>query len=624
MLAEQPHHDGSDRYTQRTTSGDMPIARVWVRVPAASAASRVRVRAVPDAEPLLVDAAIDTERTVSDDIVWWVADLPLHNPVTNYRFLLEGATIGYGWLNGSGIHRHDVPDAHDFRISTYPEPPTWLDQTVGYQVFLDRFASSGEHGPTPEWAIRATWDTPVAQDSPTSTHQLYGGDLSGVEKHLDHLERLGIDLIYLTPFFPAESAHRYDATTFDHVDPLLGGDTALASLVAAAHERGIRVIGDITLNHTGEQHSWFRAAQLDLASPEGSFYMFGESADDYVAWHDVPTLPKLDHRSTELAGRLYSGDRSTIARFLDVPFGLDGWRVDCANTTGRHGDVDRNRDVATAARRTIDRRGAVDGRARWLVAEHCYDAGNDLDGDGWHGSMAYQWFTRPIWSWLRGERPFTLMSQIELPSLGGDQVVQSMRELGANVTWAARLASMTMLDSHDSARFRTAVGGNRMRHIVGLAALLSMPGVPTIFAGSEVGVVGDSMDTCRVPFPWDESQWDRDLFDATTQLIRIRHDEPALQRGALRWIDASSDAITFVRELAERTVLVDLRRAPGERRSIPMGFLTDRPIRHVDTRFDSRASDTDRADTDCAGIASTDRIDFAESAGVSIIALVTG
>src|SRR5207253_3217763 len=79
----------------------------------------------------------------------------------------------------------------------------------------------------------------------------------GVEAHLDHIESLGANVIYLTPVFPAGSTHRYDSTTFERVDPLLGGDEALASLTRAAHARGIRVISDLTTNHTGDKHEWF-------------------------------------------------------------------------------------------------------------------------------------------------------------------------------------------------------------------------------------------------------------------------------------------------------------------------------------------------------------------------------
>jgi alpha-glucosidase len=365
--------------------------------------------------------------------------------------------------------------------------------------------------------------------------------------------------------------HRYDASTFDHVDPALGGDDALVSLVTAAHDRGIRVIGDITLNHTGAAHDWFRAAADDVDALERGFYFFDESEPQgYVAWHGVASLPKLDHRSVALRERFYAGADSVVAHYLREPFGLDGWRVDCANTTARFRAHDHNRDVARLTRDTMH---AVDPE-RWLVAEHCYDAGDDLDGTGWHGVMAYQWFTRPLWAWLKDPTPRSLMAAVELIDLDGHALVESMRHLSANVSWAARQASMTMLDSHDTARFRTVVGGDVTRHLVGLAALLTMPGVPTLFAGSEVGCEGDSIDTTRVPFPWGTVQAagadpvgsDARFLRDVRALVDLRRRSEALRHGSMRWIDATADSVTFVRESAAEIVLVHLVRQPCEER----------------------------------------------------------
>ncbi len=159
-----------------------------------------------------------------------------------------------------------------------------------------------------------------------SQYELFGGDLRGVEQHLDHVASLGANALYLTPFFPAGSVHRYDATSFEHVDPLLGGDEALRSLLEAAHARDIRVIGDLTTNHVGIGHDWF-------AKHPDFFYVDG---DEYAAWMGVPTLPKLNWESAELRAEMVR----VVRKWLD--FGLDGWRIDVANMTGRHGD-DRRR-----------------------------------------------------------------------------------------------------------------------------------------------------------------------------------------------------------------------------------------------------------------------------------------
>ncbi|HSP28440.1 MAG TPA: alpha-amylase family glycosyl hydrolase, partial [Ilumatobacteraceae bacterium] len=284
-LRAEPHHDGSPLYvesTARTLGSSLPVR---LRVPDSCGTTRVRLRSTPDAEPAVVEATIEGRE---HGATWWRADLELHNPVIHYRWLLDGGTLGRCWVNGAGVFHRDVTDDADFRITarfpaprspgtktpTATPPPDWLADTVGYQIFIDRFAKSGTPREAPEWAIARAWDEPIDDTPGIRARQWYGGDLAGIEQHLDHLAHLGVTLIYLTPFFSAGSMHRYDASTFDHVDPALGGDDALASLVAAAHERGIRVIGDITLNHTGVDHDWFRTASADASAIERGFYFF--------------------------------------------------------------------------------------------------------------------------------------------------------------------------------------------------------------------------------------------------------------------------------------------------------------------------------------------------------------
>jgi alpha-glucosidase len=553
----EPHHDGSALYVEPGpyALGDEP--RVRVRVPVGVDVGQVVLRWIVDGEPQLVEAKAAGSESGTGD-TWWAADLCVANPVTQYRFGFEtGGTTR--WLNGAGMSEIDVTDAADFSVSTHPSPPDWLADAVGYQIFPDRFARGSVRPEVPPWAHAASWDDPLAADARVAVQQWYGGDLVGIERHLDHLVELGVDLLYLTPFFPARSSHRYDAASFDRVDPLLGGDAALASLTAAAHRKGIRVIGDLTLNHTGDHHDWFERAQADASSPEAGFYMFRSHPDDYVAWYDVPTLPKLDHRSAELERRLLAGPDSVAGRWLRAPFELDGWRIDCANTTARHLDADRNADVARSVRATL----AEVGRDPWLVAEHCYDASSDLDGSGWHGVMAYQWFTRPLAQWLAAPGPVSMMSARPLGRLDGRGAASSMRALAAGVPWAAFTASMTLLDSHDTARFRSIVGGDRNLHVAAMTMLLTFPGVPMIFAGSEVGVTGHSSDGGRRPFPWDTSEWDAEMYAATRELIELRRASHALRHGGLRWVDGDANSLTFLRESRHERMLVHIASAGG-------------------------------------------------------------
>jgi alpha-glucosidase len=554
-----PHHDGSALYVEHGFPSLGDTVAVRLRVPHRVRADRVVLRSTPDAEPHLVDAIVDR---VDDTDTWWVAELEVVNPVTNYRFVVEHGRFATA-VNSAGTWPYDVTDAADFRLSIHAPPPAWLADTVGYQIFPDRFAPSGTPHAVPDWATPVEWETPPSAHGRTAVREWYGGDLGGIEQHLDHLALLGVNLIYLTPFFPGRSSHRYDATTFDQVDPVLGGDGALVSLTAAAHARGIRVIGDLTLNHTGSHHEWFTRARADAASPDASCYIFRNHPDDYVAWYDLAHLPKLDHRSSELARRFFDGERSVVAKWLRPPFALDGWRVDCANTTARHGAVDVNATVAQAMRQTM----AAHHVEPWLVAEHCYDATVDLDGSGWHGVMAYQWFTRPLAQWLGTTDPLLMMSPRPIQPLDGTRAVRSMRSLAGGAPWSAIGSSMTLLDSHDTPRFRTLVGDDRTAHLVAMAALMTWPGVPTVFAGSEIGVGGDAMDTARAPFPWDRDRWDAEMLDGTRQLIAARRASHALCHGGLRFVRSDDHSITYLRETTDERVLVHLARAdsPGVR-----------------------------------------------------------
>jgi hypothetical protein len=125
-LLALPHHDGSALYVSNPHPAPGDTVRVLVRVPHESEVTAVHLRTAPDAEQQFSAAVVD-RRTDTD--TWWSAELTCHNPVTGYRFLLEGGATSYAWLNGTGVHLRDVPDAADFRLVTYDAPPAWaLDE----------------------------------------------------------------------------------------------------------------------------------------------------------------------------------------------------------------------------------------------------------------------------------------------------------------------------------------------------------------------------------------------------------------------------------------------------------------------------------------------------------------
>ena len=561
-LLDEPHHDGSGLHVVERPAelGDSAVVRL--RVPHAQSPERVVLRYERDGEPRSVEAIVD-EETETD--VWWRAEFAVANPVTHYRWLLSGGDVGYRWVNALGSTTHEVADADDFGITVGSWGPDWHLGSVAYQIFPDRFASSGLSVEAPDWAIRRDWDDlPTGRGKPTP-RELFGGDLRGIEQHLDHIESLGANLIYLTPFFPAGSTHRYDATTFEHVDPLLGGDDALRSLTAAAHARGMRIIGDITPNHTGDKHEWFQAA-LRGEEPERRFYYFDDSIPGgYESWLGHRSLPKLDWRSEELHTRF----AEILQRYLDL--GLDGWRVDVANMTGRYRDLDLNHDVAEWMRARVD--------PALLIAEHGHDFRSDLSVRGWHGVMNYSGFLRPLWTWLLRDDPHGEQQDqfwgvpVGVPQRDGTGAFASLRQFRAGVPWETMLHSWNLLDSHDTARFRT-IAGTADRHLVGVGLQMTLPGVPMLFAGDELGLEGAWGEDARRTMPWSKSEtWDHAFLDEVRALVALRRSSETLARGGLRYLHVSADAISFLRETRDERLLVLAARAPHDAISIPFTSL---------------------------------------------------
>lgn len=565
LLPDHPHHDGSSRYagTDRPSLGD--TVPVWLRVPRGQEPDGVWVRSPQDGEPEYVAATVDR---ADEHATWFRADVDVVNPVTRYRWLLSDGPAGrYGWVNGTGWHGYDVPDAHDFALSAHPAPPAWASDARIYQIFPDRFARSAaaDTRPLPAWAHPAAWDDPVDYRLPGVTTQVYGGDLDGIVDHLDHVVDLGFDTLYLTPFFPADSVHRYNAASFDRVDPLLGGDEALARLTSAAHARGVRVLGDLTTNHSGSTHEWFLAAQADPAAAERAFYHFRPDGS-YVGWFDLRTLPKLRY-GPELRRRLLEGPDSVVGRWLQPPYALDGWRVDVANMTGRHAAEDTNLEVARAMRATM---AALDPELL-LVAEHCHDASGDLSGEGWHGAMNYSGVLRPIWAWLRAPSYVEefLGVPAAVPRLPGDAVATTMRAFQAVTPWRSLLTSWSLIGSHDTPRVRTVLGD---ADTVGVAAglLFTLPGAPMVFMGDELGGQGVVGEDARRPMPWHRPQaWDRVTLERYRTLAHLRASSVALRRGGIRWVAAGPEVLAFVREHSEESLLCVATRGRGEPWSLP-------------------------------------------------------
>ncbi len=612
-LTQQVLHDAGPLFVPKRPQalGDRVELRVWQ--PRSWPLQAIALRTVVDGEIFTQKLTVESEEPGGH---WWSTTLTITNPVMPYRFCLTGreesdrrTVPSYAWLTAAGIVPWDVSDATDFRLVTHPPAPDWVDDAVVYQVFPDRFARStaapldAEGRPTPEhlpsWAQPMRWEETPSLEGEINGHQLYGGDLDGIIERLDYISALGANTVYLTPVFPAGSVHRYDASTFDHVDPLLGGDEALVRLSRALHERGMRLMLDLTTNHTGDGHEWFRTAQADPHSPEASFYRFTEHPHRYRCWLGVPSLPSLDHSSPLLRTRLLAGPGSVVGRYLTSPFNADGWRIDVANMTGRDGADDHAHAVARTIRATMREVTEQTGRETWLLAEHGHDASGDLAGDGWHGTMNYTGFTRPLWAWLAD--PSSGLNWLGLPttipSLPGWAAGRTLREYSAHLSWEARCHSQNQLASHDTPRLRSVVG-DAGRHRTAFAALTALPGVPTIFAGEELGLHGTTGERSRTPMPWKaisritvgesvtartaiEADVDPTVLPQLRSLLHLRRDQEALRRGGLIWLHLGEDSMVFLRSHPEAPVLVHLARAAHDPVALDLRALPGQDAAHA-------------------------------------------
>jgi alpha-glucosidase len=562
----QPHHDGSVLYIPNQKPKLLEKVKVRVRVHPKFEAqigklAKVIIRQSENGEAFL-QAPAKLLKT-NDGWLWFEAQLTMYNPSIFYRWCFVTENDDVFWLNTLGFSDMEQPDINDFRINVWSSGPTWGPGTIMYQIFPDRFARSknADKHKLPEWAVAKGWGEEVTGQGYPTSEQFFGGDLWGVIEHLDHLKKLGVTMIYLTPFFPAGSNHRYDASSFNKVDPLLGGDKALIALVEAAHKMGFKVIGDLTSNHSGDKHEWFTAAYKNPKAPESDFYYFTDKNTKYESWWGVPSLPKFNWNSQELRKRFIQGKSSVVAKWLKAPYNLDGWRIDVANMTGRIRDEDMSKEVARIVRETMHELNPN----TILLGEYTGDPSFEVQGDGWQGAMTYANFTKPLWRWMANpqNKGFITYMGIGARHLNGMQFVETHKRFIASFPWHVRQHNMNALDTHDIPRFKTFTRKGAQR--VGAGLQFTFPGIPVVWAGDEFGLDGFNGENSRTPLPWNnERPHDTAMIETYAQLAAIRKTNPALVEGGMRFLYASKEAIVFIREHKKQSVLVAATRGKDD------------------------------------------------------------
>jgi len=167
---------------------------------------------------------------------------------------------------------------------------------------------------------------------------------------------------------------------------------------------------------------------------------------------------------------------------------------------------------------------------------------------------------------------------VGLPRLDGRAATATMQAFRAGVPWQSILHSWNLLDSHDTARFRT-VTGSQALHEVGIGLQMTLPGVPMVFAGDELGLEGAWGEDARRTMPWNRPEsWDVDLYASYARLIRLRRSTEALARGALRYAYVGDDAIAYLREHGDERLLCLAARADHDAIRLPLEALGCRDL----------------------------------------------
>ena len=554
-----PHHDGSDLYVSNSAPKIGDSVTLKVRVPNDYNFEKAMVRIYHDGEPRIFELKLAKRGHVES---WYQVSVKILNLQNYYRFVFTG-NGKYEWLNARGLFDHDVHSNNDFQLVAIAANPQWINSAVFYQIFPDRFSRSGKVNIIPDWAYPREWNLLPRGRGKFTGQELYGGDLYGVQEHLDHITDLGVNGIYFTPIFPSRSNHRYDATSFDHVDPILGGDKAFQSLIKVAKKKGIRILGDLTSNHCGVGHNWLAKAKKDKSSKERTYFFWDKSIKwGYVGWYGLESLPKLNYASKALRKAVYESPNSIVKKWISPKFGMAGWRIDVGNMTGVQGSENHHVEVMQGIRQAMNEVNPD----TWLVAENGDFLASDLNGLGWQGAMNYQGFMRPFWNWINRNPEITGGFQglpFAMPKINGKQLVESIQEFNASIPWRSLTASMMLLDSHDTARFRTVVLGDKKAHASAMTMMLTYPGVPSIYAGDEIGLEGSWGEDARRTINWDDrSGWDFEFMDEVKKLVALRRSQDALINGGLRWVVAENDYVVYLRESKKQSILVLVSRTP--------------------------------------------------------------
>jgi glycosidase len=368
------------------------------------------------------------------------------------------------------------------------------------------------------------------------------------------------------PIFPSPSYHGYDVTDYFAVNPQYGTMEDFERLLDEAHARGIRVLIDLVLNHTSDQHPWFQQAKLGPNSPYRDWYIWSETNPGYSGpwgervWHSSPTgyyygifesfMPDLNYTNPEVTQQM-----DEVVRFWLQDVGVDGFRLDAAkhliedgarqeNTSATHQWYEAFRPTYKAISPQAMTVGELFGDDLPTLAS--YTQGDQLDL-AFNFELAYGFLNSAVY----GEATPTAN-----PLKYSDKLLPPLQYA-------------TFLANHDQNRVLSQLIGNVNQAKVAASLLLTSPGVPFIYYGDDIGLEGEKDPDSRRAFPWDQKEWNVELRRWVKTLVTLRKRYPSLRRGDFQGlltpalaagasVDDANGHYIFTRTLGEEKFVVAL------------------------------------------------------------------
>jgi len=401
------------------------------------------------------------------------------------------------------------------------------------------------------------------------------GDLRGLTQKLDYIAGLGADCVWLMPVAESPSYHGYDVTDYDKIEPDYGTNDDFKAFVAAAHAHHVRVLVDLVLNHTSSEHPWFQEALRDTASLHRSWYRWSTTPGGGNNWHKSPVrdeyyfglfwsgMPDLNYESPAVLEEM-----KHVARFWLDSMHVDGFRLDAVRHLVEVGSEVSNTPGTHRVLRDF-------GQYVRSIAPQSYTIGEVWD----NADVILTYYPDQLDGYFAFPISEALMEAVRTGKAGGliPTVLQFQR---AEPAW--RWAPFQR--NHDQTRTMTALGNDTAGAKLAATILLTLPGLPFVYYGEEIGMTGDKPDErLRTPMQWNGSSagftrgkpWEALQPDTLTAnvaaedrapnsllklyrwLIRLRASDTALRQGQLEPVDTGNESLlAYLRNDGSSRVLV--------------------------------------------------------------------